>query len=90
MVELCGDAGMQTKREYSAQGVAILAWKLPPTKKNAAKENNAADKNGHLEQGKSARIAAWGKTAGWKVHAAECTIFGVDADSLRDHLSSEL
>lgn len=37
LVELRGDVGMQTKREYSAQGVTILAWKLPTVKKGATK-----------------------------------------------------
>lgn len=81
---------MQTKREYSAQGVIIFAWKLPSSKKNAATESNVTDKNGHLEHGKWEPIAEWGTASGWKVHAAECTIFGVDADYLRDRMSSEL
>lgn len=66
-----------------------LAWKMPPTKKNT-KENNVTDRSGRLGHGKWVRIAGWGNTAGWKVYAAECTIFGVDADSLRDRLLSDL
>lgn len=73
---------MSTKREYSSQGVAILARKLPASKKNS-------DKNRHLNEGKWVRVAEWGKNSGWKFYAAECTIFGVDADSLRDRLLSE-
>lgn len=83
VVELCGDAGMAAKREYSSQGVTVLAWKLPLAKKNSS------DKSRHLDEGRWIRVAEWGKNSGWKVYPAEYTIFGVDADSLRDRLTSD-
>lgn len=73
------DSSLATKREYSSQGITMLAWKTMEGDKNVHLVQSASPSSA----GRWIRIAEWGtRTRKWRLFEAELTNFGVDPDLL--------
>lgn len=79
LMRAAADDSLFTKREYSALGITVLAWR-----------SAGADKNHHLETttgGRWIRVAEWGKQSRWKLYDSELQAIGVDRGRLLEALS---
>lgn len=86
---LSGDLTLNTKREYSAAGLAALAYRTAATiaadKKSHLHHGKASGKGGSTQQGRWVRVAEYANSS-WTIFDGECATLGVCATTLREKL----